>query len=276
MLPDFICVGTGRSGTSWLYEVLLEHPEVCTAKGIKETQFFNEHYEKGLDWYRRFFSDCGGRKATGEISNRYIFQPEVAGRIKKAIPGCRIIICLRNPFERIQSVYSFQLREGVLDCSFEEALERMPELIEENRYHTLVKPYFDLFGTENIFILDFDALSSEPAALCRNLFRFLGVDEGFVPSVLGKKVNRAVVPRFPLAGHLAKGAARTLRRLGLYRVLTEAKRSDALKSIIFKQYDYKDKDLMTGKALGMISPVVLPEIARLERLLGRSFDGWKK
>ncbi|MBI4653429.1 MAG: sulfotransferase domain-containing protein [Nitrospirae bacterium] len=112
MLPNFICIGTGRAGTSWLYKVLLEHREVCTAKNIKETQFFNIHYEKGVGWYKKFFEDCGKASAVGEISNRYIFDPAVPERIRKTVPDCKIIICLRNPYERIQSVYSFKLRGG--------------------------------------------------------------------------------------------------------------------------------------------------------------------
>ena len=77
-LPNFICVGFGRTSTLWLYEVLLEDPEVCTAKNLTETWFFSEQYEKGADWYGTFFAHCGVVTARGEISNRYITSPEVA------------------------------------------------------------------------------------------------------------------------------------------------------------------------------------------------------
>ena len=47
MLPDFICIGAGRAGTSWLYEMLREHPEIFTARDIKETHFFDDYYDRG-------------------------------------------------------------------------------------------------------------------------------------------------------------------------------------------------------------------------------------
>jgi hypothetical protein len=274
-LPTFICVGPGRAGTSWLYEVFLEHPEVCMAKGIKETQFFNENFNKGLGWYEAFFEGCGGARAKGEISNLYIFDPRVAERIKATVPDCKILICMRNPYERIQSVYSFKLREGALGCSFEEALKRMPELIERSRYYSLMKPFYEAFGKERIFPVFFEDIARRPLGLCRELFRFLGVDEDAVPSVIGKKVNRAIVPRFPLAAMTTKGVARLMRRMGLYWPLTRAKRSDTLKGIFFKAYDYKKEVMIGPSERALIDPVVLPELDKLEALLGRPLTGWR-
>jgi hypothetical protein len=273
-LPTFICVGPGRAGPSWLYEVLLEHPEVCTAKGIKETQFFNENFDKGIEWYSVFFSDCGRAKARGEISNRYLFDSNVAGRIKALIPECKIIICMRNPYDRIQSVYSFKLREGALHCSFEEALRKMPTLIEENRYYSLMKPYYDTFGKDKIFLVFFEDIERRPRGLCTDLFHFLGVEEGFIPSMIEKKINQAIVPRFPLVATITKGAARLMRGIGLYRPLTWAKRSDVLKGLLFKKYNYRQENLMNAPARALIDIVVLPELVKLEAFLGISLSNW--
>lgn len=274
-LPSFICIGPGRAGTSWLYEVLSEHPEVCMAKCIKETQYFNENFDKGLEWYKTFFDGCREARARGEISNRYIFDPLVARRIKATISDCRILICMRNPYERIQSVYSFKLREGALDCSFEEALIKMPELIEENRYYSLLNPYYEIFGHENVFLLFFDEITAKPRELCKELFRFIGADDEFIPLVAEKKVNQAIIPRFPLAAHLTKGTAILMRRLELYGPLTWAKRSNILKALFFKEYDYKQERLMSPSAKSLLDPVILPELDKLEALIGKSLADWK-
>jgi len=246
------------------------------AKDIKETQFFNENYEKGVGWYEKFFENCEKSLAVGEISNRYIFNSDVPDRIRKLIPDCKIIICLRNPYERIQSVYSFKLREGSLNCSFEEALEEMPELIYENRYYSLSKPYYDLFPQNNIFILFYDDLINRPLGLCRRLFNFLEIDKDFVPSVIDKKINVAVVPRFPMAALMTKGAATFMRKVHFYSFLTWAKRSDKIKTLFFKAYNYKKGNLLTEKTRAMIDPIVLPEIDKIENLVGRALDEWKK
>jgi hypothetical protein len=275
MLPTFICVGPGRAGTSWLYEVLLEHPEVCMAKDIKETQFFNQYYAKGIDWYERFFDECNIVKVRGEISNRYFVARDVPARIKEAIPDCKIIFCMRNPYERIQSVYSFKLREGALNCSFEEALIKMPELIEDNRYYTLISPYYNLFGKNKIFPLYFDDIKERPYELCRDLFRFLDVRADFIPQVVEKQVNKAIVPRFPMVAVIAKTTAKILRSISIYKPLTWAKRSDVIKRLFFKAYDYKSENLMSVRARAMMDPIILPEIAKLEGLIGKDLSSWK-
>ena len=83
MMPNFVGVGPGRSGTTWLYEVFLEHPEIGMAK-VKETQFFHKNYSRGSDWYESLFVDVADKKAIGEISNEYIFDPVVPGRLKES------------------------------------------------------------------------------------------------------------------------------------------------------------------------------------------------
>lgn len=274
MLPDFICVGPGRAGTSWLYEVLGDHPGICMARNIKETQYFNANFGNGVQWYKRFFQDCGESTIKGEISNRYIFDGNVACRIKELIPQCKIIVCLRNPYERIQSVYSFKIREGALKCSFEEALVKMPELIEENRYFSLLKPYYDLFDTKNIYLLRFEDIAARSRELCSDIYRFLGVRDDIVPSGIDRKINQAVIPRFPMVSQTTKAVAKLLRRFGLYRTLTAAKKSDILKSLLFKPHRYADESLLTPAAISLIEPVVRPEIVKLEALIGQSLEHW--
>jgi hypothetical protein len=276
MLPTFVCVGPGRAGTSWLYEVFLGHPQVCMARDIKETQFFNVNYEKGIAWYERFFDHCREDNARGEISNRYIFDSKVSERIKATIPRCKILICLRNPYERIQSVYSYKLKEGVLNCGFEDALTKMPELITENKYFSLVKPYVDFFGRSNVFIIYYEDLSSNPVALCRELFNFLGVNEHIVPRSVNEIINPAVVPRNEVVAKVAKAVARMMREVELYKLLTWAKRCGPLKHLLYKNYLYERKNLLTPTAKALIDAVVVEEIAKLESLLGKRLDTWKQ
>src|SRR5439155_1562759 len=104
-LPDFIAVGPGRTGTTWLHEVLKGHvglPE------IKEIQFFKWHYEKGLRWYASHFTKCPAGRPVGEICPVY-FNSEIArSRIAEDLPRCKIICSLRDPVDRAYSHYRMQ------------------------------------------------------------------------------------------------------------------------------------------------------------------------
>ena len=56
ILPDFIIIGANRSGTTSLYQYLIEHPLVRWAYK-KEASFFSHgpHFKRGPKWYRQFF-----------------------------------------------------------------------------------------------------------------------------------------------------------------------------------------------------------------------------
>src|SRR4051794_6291809 len=41
--PDFVGVGTARSGTTWWFRLLTQHPEVARAAGVKEVHYFDQY-----------------------------------------------------------------------------------------------------------------------------------------------------------------------------------------------------------------------------------------
>ena len=71
VLPNFLCIGVMRSGTTWLYEVLKSHPEIYITPYLKEINFFTDHYSTCLNWYKNFFphiKNCKDYKAIGDIN----------------------------------------------------------------------------------------------------------------------------------------------------------------------------------------------------------------
>ncbi|MEL6239626.1 MAG: sulfotransferase domain-containing protein, partial [Pseudomonadota bacterium] len=55
---NFLVIGAQKAGTTWLYEMLRQHPDVFTP-ATKELHFFckEQHYERGLGWYCEHFCD---------------------------------------------------------------------------------------------------------------------------------------------------------------------------------------------------------------------------
>jgi hypothetical protein len=47
MPPDFLIIGAQRSGTTWLYDNLMQHPQIWMSPTIKEYQYFDEVEERG-------------------------------------------------------------------------------------------------------------------------------------------------------------------------------------------------------------------------------------
>jgi hypothetical protein len=63
--PDFVGVGVQKSATTWVADVLEQHPGVLLRR--KEINFFVRHFHRGWGWYESYFADKQGRMA-GELS----------------------------------------------------------------------------------------------------------------------------------------------------------------------------------------------------------------
>jgi Sulfotransferase domain len=102
-LPDFVIIGAQKGGTNFLYHLLTHHPLVEPA-AFKEVHFFDSHFDKGIEWYCRYFPHPklkGGRRTiTGEATPYYLFHPLVAKRMAEIVPQARLIALLRNPVNR--------------------------------------------------------------------------------------------------------------------------------------------------------------------------------
>jgi len=108
ILPDFIIIGAPKCGTSWLRDVLDQHPEVISVRG--EIEYFSSHSFYPVEWYseqfaRRLASVKKVRSMTscalGEKSAHYCSLPlEQIKRIRDLLPDVRLILMTRDPVER--------------------------------------------------------------------------------------------------------------------------------------------------------------------------------
>lgn len=131
VLPDYLILGAQRAGTTSLYAYLTEHPRVASPLA-KEIHFLDYNYARGEAWYRAHFPTRlekwrGDFLATGEGSPYYLFYPHAAWRAKEIMPHAKLIVLLRNPVERAYSQYHHQVRLGLEDLSFEQAVQSEAE-----------------------------------------------------------------------------------------------------------------------------------------------------
>ena len=142
-LPDFVVIGAAKSGTTFFYHLLSQHPYVRPAV-VKEPHFFNVLFEEGIEWYRRCFPqprwEDGRRTITGEASPGYIWHPLAPRRMSEAIPHARLIALLRNPVDRAYSAYHHRVRKGNEPRTFERAIEAAMGLEEALAAQTETRP----------------------------------------------------------------------------------------------------------------------------------------
>lgn len=134
-LPDFLIIGAQKCGTTFLYQLLVQHPRVKPAF-VKEVHYFDLNFGKGDNWYRSHFP-LRVRKTrtyiTGEASPYYLFHPHAARRASTVVPGAKLIVLLRNPVDRAYSHYQHQVKrvteEARETLTFEEAIEAEESLL---------------------------------------------------------------------------------------------------------------------------------------------------
>src|SRR5205085_5168685 len=122
----FLCVGTQKGGTTTLYEILKQHPDIFLPQKIKETKFFvyEEKYAKGVQWYEKeFFNEWKNQQAVGEVDPAMMFEEKSAQRIFDTLgKEVKLVFIFRNPAARAYSHYLMSQRKGFEELSFDEAL----------------------------------------------------------------------------------------------------------------------------------------------------------
>lgn len=208
--PNFFIIGAGKSGTTALYEYLLQHPEVYMSK-IKETNFYELEGQKILQGYNSedpegyfhypwsvtdrksyydLFKDAKEGQAVGEASPMYLYGKKAVNKIKDEIPEAKIIVVLRDPVDRLYSRFYHLVREGREPSpNFSDALQKgniwwkKNDLVQEGFYFTHLKKWYDAFPKEQIKVMLYDDLRKNPQEFVSEIYSFIGVNPDFKPDL---------------------------------------------------------------------------------------------
>lgn len=277
--PTFIGVGAQKCASTWIYDILADHPDVGLSQQ-KEIDFFSYHYDHGLQWYEHNFPPSDGRTVTGEISPSYFHEPAVPERVRRHYPEAKLIVSLRNPIKRAISNHIHEIRIGHLtgdDLSFEKGLENNPTYVDQGLYAQHLERWLQYFPRNQILVLLFEDIVDDKAGAARSVFRFLGIDENHQPAALHNRSNPGYVNRFKGLEAFRKNLRKLTRRVGLdfaWRILGKL----GLKGL------YRKVNQVSGDAvipeiqhetLRRLTEIFADDISRLESLLSRNLDNWR-
>jgi hypothetical protein len=275
-VPHFVNVGPGRCGTSWLHEALTAHPDIGMSR-VKETEFFNNNFDMGSEWYLSHFTAASGKKMVGEVSNMYYLDTAIPDRLHSFNPGIKVIFNVRDPLALLRSYHLFGVRRGLalnydpsdLDMPVglfmgsgyanRERRGRLtdsdkPSLVESVLLSRYLRPYLERFPPDQLYIFDFERFKRQPDAELHRIYSFLGVDPDYQLGKGDERVNEAIRPRFDIIGRLATRGAFLLRRAGAYGLLTRLHGSRMLKAMLFQAVPPGDADTVLS---------IPPEVQRL-------------
>ena len=111
MSRHFLVIGAQRCGTTYLHELLADHPEIAMARPVRpEPKVFlaDEVVDRGVEWYdHTWFPHAGTAGLLGEKSTSYLESPDAVTRVTAVLGRPQIVVQLRDPIERAVSNWSF-------------------------------------------------------------------------------------------------------------------------------------------------------------------------
>lgn len=285
-LPNFLIIGSPKSGTTSLYTYLSQHPEI-EFSDRKEPKYFcwkdkNLNFSgnekvlgqikqstiKDLNSYVMLFQDKEAR-FVGEASADY-FHTEIAPQnIYEFNPKMKSILILRNPVERAYSDWRHNVKMGyepiksfrkAIDCIEERRWKNgVPyfEYLKKGNYSTHLKRYYEFFDPANILVLTFDELEKDANEVCNQIIHFLGIQDPFLFDVEKVHMKNSYTPKYYTFQRWAKKIGTISSSLELFIKDLNALPKEISKKEKSKLIDYYKK-----------------EISELEILINKNLQHW--
>ena len=199
-MVNLFVIGAAKSATTSLYH-LLDYSDSVRMCSVKEPNYFCDDYNsskmtkykwkmydnitkklisgnksnilhealiRDIDLYHKLFEFDKGTnlKYFGDASTNYFISKNAAQNIYNYNPSAKIIVILRNPFDRIVSHFNMKKQIGeTTDHSLEQVLNReldsfgqnnfnqYDSLLSHSLYHTNIKKFLDYFPKKQILVL---------------------------------------------------------------------------------------------------------------------------
>ena len=267
---DVIHLGPQKSGTTWLYECLKEHPQVACAPH-DSIHYYDMFYHLGTQWYVEHFEDAKPDQIIFDTTPSYLRSLRAPERMYRDNPEAKLMVTLRHPVERAFSHYWHEQKDPRRKYEFSEVLSNydfFASWLESGFYAEHIERYLAYFPREQILCQTFDLLKRDPASFLVEVLSFLGVDETFRPSLIETKINEAKVVRTPIGKLRVKASRGVTRVLGTEFLDTQwAKWMTAS-----REYNRG----VEADFYNQLLEICLPEIELTELLVGLDLSNWKQ
>jgi len=181
--PDFVGVGAQRSGTTWWYGLICQHPAIQQGPG-KEKHFFDRFHgrdlrEQDLREYQQLFPRPPGA-LTGEWTPRYMHDFWTPALLAQAAPQAKILVLLRDPWDRFRSGNAHECRvlHKLLRRDRSDYLKAtiVGDALSRSLYSRQLQGVFEQFDREQVLVLQYERCREDPAEQLRRTYAFLGLE----------------------------------------------------------------------------------------------------
>lgn len=304
----FIIAGERRSGSSTLYEILKQHPdigmfeksdydyfiepELFSIKPIEDFDIKNWEMHHSLEEYTNLFKHLSGKVIGYKDADLLWWKPSSA-RIAEFIPTAKFIFILRNPVKRSESQYFNELRKGREKLTFKEAIKREKsqplnnwqllhlQYIERGKYVESLEHFYKYVPKNRVQVIILEELFDKWDSVMTDICNFLEID-----SEIGKKLKplhtnkEAFYVRKPFSNKLIFKWFFDIWERGTEAIIIRITKNKDKRKLYRKKLRgfYKvsaRKQLKVDNAVyNELSAYYKPFNAKLEQLLGKEIKYW--
>ena len=207
--PDFLIIGAQRAGTTWLHQVLAQHPALWLTP-VKELHYFDKPWRtrtwldprerqrvrliprdrwhlryllgrRNDKWYKSLFHEaqCRGLLAGESTPSYAVLDDDMLRAVHQMNGDVKLIFVMRDPVDRAWSHVTNRYRKGRADdLSVERALDlaRSRKVSCRSSYLDTIKRVEAIFPPQQLFPGFFDDLRDRPEQFTGEVLSFLGVE----------------------------------------------------------------------------------------------------
>jgi Sulfotransferase family len=285
--PNLFLIGSMKSGTTFLTELLRAHPAVfmCSPKEpchfvdpevLRETwpAMWERGYWRSQDRYLSLFNGAESAAVIGEASTVYSRAPKfgsVPERILEFNPQARFIYIMRDPLERTISHYWHTVRWWRERRPMLSAIRTDPHYTDVSHYAQQLNEYLRWVDLSRIHVVTFEQLVADPGEQMRRMYAWLGVDASFqLPRFNPSNVRPDELDQVSGFGLLDR-----LRRISWYpKVAPYLPRSARRIGSRLAVRRVKPAEVAAVEVAKLLRPLQLRQTEALSRLLNRTFPEW--
>src|SRR5579863_799064 len=287
--PNLFLIGSMKSATTYLCELLAEHPSVFISSQKEPCHFADERvlrrvwpyiwrlgYRRSEASYLSLFAEAGDATVIAEASTPYSQVPLFAGvaeRILAFNPNSRFIYVMRDPIERTISHYWHKVRWWGERRPLLTAIRSDRHYTDVSHYARQLKVYLNHVPRERIYVLTYESLVAQPLEELRRVYAWLGIDSDFQPRIVGTPVNVTPEVMNQVRG---LGVLQQLKQSGVYHRIAPFVPATVRKWGTKRAVrPVKPADVPTNEVTSFLRPRQQRETEELSALLNRSFPEWK-
>ena len=302
-LPQFVLAGAPKAGTTALHAALATHPGLYLSP-VKEPKFYltdgrppprsgqqgpgDAHSAREWVWrrdrYVRLFAGAPAGAVRGESTPFYLYDRAAQRRLVADVPDVKVVAVVRDPVDRALSNWVHLRADGLEPVAdFGRAVELEEHRIAAGwapfwhytglgRYGEQLRDLLTVLPREQLLVLRFREVVSEPARTLDRVSAFLGVAPGLAHAVPAENVKPFVAdtPRYRALARVARAGAQAGALVPpqvwrqVSKPLLAALHAGATK-----------RPSLPVDVRRAVLERVLPDIALLEEVTGESFHDWR-